>query len=159
MTRRLINLLALLSLPVLAVTAGVALYGTFVAPSTFFGVRGSRLNLICLWHERSLYAIYCRGELTTYSTLATGGWSVAGVSVQGGTTAAGIPVTTVTAPQSYVWVAAAASGVAPALYVRRRFRQRRSPASGRCTRCGYNLRATPDRCPECGTIAAAPPAA
>jgi hypothetical protein len=50
-----------------------------------------------------------------------------------------------------LWILAVASGSSATLWIlilcRRRF-----PLPGKCITCGYDLRATPDRCPECGTI-------
>jgi len=53
------------------------------------------------------------------------------------------------------WVLVAALSFLPIRWIAR-FRRRRAQdllnPSGFCVRCGYDLRATPDRCPECGTI-------
>jgi hypothetical protein len=46
-----------------------------------------------------------------------------------------------------VWPLAALTAVLPATWLYRRIR--RHPR-GHCPACGYDLRATPDRCPECG---------
>jgi hypothetical protein len=53
------------------------------------------------------------------------------------------------------WAVALCLAVAPAYWIvvvpKRRRQQKRSLA-GFCLNCGYDLRATPNRCPECGTI-------
>ena len=53
-----------------------------------------------------------------------------------------------------IWPLAVPFAALPAAWAARHIRQRRRSrraARGLCPRCGYDLRATPDRCPECGT--------
>ena len=66
--------------------------------------------------------------------------------------APGVRITQVTVP---LWFPVLLLSVAPAVWQRRRL-NRHEP--GQCKVCGYDLRATPDRCPECGSPVA-PPAA
>jgi hypothetical protein len=50
------------------------------------------------------------------------------------------------------WFVLAMFAAVPAAWLSLYARIRRRLTRGRCTSCGYDLRATPDRCPECGAI-------
>ena len=60
-------------------------------------------------------------------------------------------------PKSWVitshWVFVCGFSALPAACLLKRITARRRRYSGLCPTCGYDLRATPDRCPECGTPA------
>jgi hypothetical protein len=49
------------------------------------------------------------------------------------------------------WFWCSLAAISPIMAVRRLIKRRR-PKPGLCAVCGYDLRATPNRCPECGTI-------
>jgi hypothetical protein len=57
------------------------------------------------------------------------------------------------------WALTAGLGLMPGAWLARAVRnwrrRRRVARAGRCAGCGYDLRATPDRCPECGRMPSA----
>ena len=56
-----------------------------------------------------------------------------------------------------LWPLVLFAAVLPCFGILRWIRLARRPSRERCLRCGYDLRATPDRCPECGAEPCHPP--
>ena len=54
----------------------------------------------------------------------------------------------------YYWFVMPATALLPAVFVYKRLRKPRVVRAGLCPTCGYDLRATPSRCPECGAVPA-----
>jgi hypothetical protein len=53
-----------------------------------------------------------------------------------------------------LWSLVLLLGILPAVWFPITLRRRRRARQGHCPACGYDLRASPDRCPECGSPAA-----
>jgi hypothetical protein len=65
-----------------------------------------------------------------------------------------IPIAAIHAIGLPLWLPVIIASALPVMRVRayRRSRRQRWRNEGKCGACGYDLRATPGRCPECGTV-------
>jgi hypothetical protein len=90
-----------------------------------------------------------RAVSSQYGTRAVNWWGF--VFARGSSVSSGdISVTAVP-----LWFAFACTAILPVVWLTRVQRNRRNRCLrlSLCTACGYDLRATPDRCPECGAAA------
>jgi hypothetical protein len=165
MKRRLLNVLTALSLLLFVAVVAVWVRSYFAAEYVWYQPAGRVIELIATKGKLECY----RARFGANSRFAfterfgrrpgppwdivpggpgsPGGWNFAGfghvrvVDASGDVTMDVVPL----------WALVLAAAVAPALGLRRRLLRRARGRTGLCPVCGYDLRATPDRCPECGT--------
>jgi hypothetical protein len=87
------------------------------------------------------------GKTTRWGKYGFGYFSAAGGRFDAPFNAVAPRVRVITAP---FWGLVAATAVLPLAKLAALLRRRRRREPGTCRKCGYDLRATPHRCPECG---------
>ena len=153
MTRRLFNALSAVSLALFVALCAATVVGSRERSGPYLlSNTGPRLQV----QDDKLF-VFNRGLRYTGSIMGSVpravGFDFAGVYFRHFRLPDGTPWWTVSVPVAHLFVL---SAVLPVLWMIGRNRRLARAEAGLCTRCGYDLRATPGRCPECGTIAPIP---
>lgn len=154
LARRMFNLATVVSL-VLCTATTVLWVRSYLPPNLNWGFRDG--NGILVFNDfNPEFAFDDLLRIARNPGYIRGGWRVGGVEViRGGFTDTGNPKKywLIALPLPYLMILLA---VLPALWWASAGRERHRRTTGLCPGCGYDLRATPDRCPECGMVPAKP---
>ena len=151
MRRRVFLFFVVLSLMVFVLTIGLAIRAQFAADSVWVSCGQNSLTAEPLRHHLMVTGFHWpdglkneqgRGYYRGEAALSRDGWYTWLASTTGNLFVVGIPY----------WSILIVSIAIPAAWMlkQRNLKQRRT--AGQCLACGYDLRATPDRCPECGMV-------
>jgi hypothetical protein len=105
--------------------------------------RGNEFYVATPAGRRPKYAIFREGEGSQWGPIRS--WAYEGSKTVGFDSRA------LSVPH---WTLALILALPPAIWAGLYLRRRRRHKAGLCPACGYDLRATPDRCPECGATPA-----
>ena len=176
MARRLLNLLTALSLLMFLAVGALWARSGVVGDEWTFTLGGRSVMVRSDWGRLSLAVLEDWVESDHFVWRRSGGGyhdtlpgrpisippEVLGVQYRSGTFTYGRPTAAVpgaTVTGRYWWLriyhphALLLLALLPAAHLLRRLSTRRRIAAGLCPACGYDLRATPGRCPECGATA------
>ncbi len=154
MRRRLFNILSALSLLPCVVTIGLWILSIWVGMEWRYFNGSGNLYVVSVHgcieviHTTQFVNIGPPTEFHECSpwSFGTFGWNHLGFDVHLPTTARGVLWFAI--PD---WFVCSTTAVLPCLWFRSYRRGRLAERKGLCLKCGYDLRATPDRCPECAT--------
>jgi hypothetical protein len=116
-------------------------------------IRSGSVPIGGIWSDGSISSDRTLG----FATFTASGPAIAFRSPAGGFASCSLMASGVGVP---LWFLLCLTAAPPAVAAARHLRRRRIAArarSGLCPSCGYDLRASPDRCPECGSVPALQP--
>jgi hypothetical protein len=150
MKRRLFNLLAAVSLVlcVAAVTLWIRSYRSLVSLSDHDRISFTDRDPLWWIIFYPGEAVLCRQTGSDWTGRELRGFRMIGIQFGGMQGRTGDKVWNLRLP---CWLLVAATLVLPLLFARRHWTERQRQLGNACPTCGYDLRATPERCPECGT--------